>query len=391
MIVTTGPKTSSCAIVDGVLEPGDDGRRIEGVLARLAPEHDLAALAARALDERVHPLLVRLRDERAHLGLGVERVAHLHAARLLGERVDEVVVDRLLDEDAGARLAALAGGVVDRPDRARDRRVEVGVREDEVRALAAELERQPLDRLGAEPHDLAARLRRAGERDLVDAGVLDEIGARRRTVAGDDVDRAGGKADLGRELGEAQRRHGRLRIRLQDDRAAGRERGRELPRRHQQRVVPRHDLAGDADRLLQRVGEERAADRVGAAGDRADRGSEEAEVLDRAEELGLRRGDRLADVARLELRQLLAVRGDRVGERVQQARALVRRRLAPVAVERAARGLDCAVDLRLARELRVPRGSPDAGSTRSRELEPSTVSPLMKSPYSWVATATAGR
>ena len=209
------------------------------MLAGLAAEHDLAALAAGALDERVHALLVRLRDQRAHLRLGVERVAHLHAAGLLAERVDEVVVDRLLDEDPRARLAALAGRVVDRPDRARDRRAEVGVREDEVGALAAELERQPLDRLGAEPHDLAAGLRRARERDLVDAGVPDEVGAGRRPVAGDDVDRAGRKADLGRELGEPQRGHRRLRVGLQDDGAAGGKRGRELPRRHQQRVVPR--------------------------------------------------------------------------------------------------------------------------------------------------------
>ena len=83
-----------------------------------------------------------------------------------------------------------------------------------------------------------------------------------------------------------------------------------------------------------------------------DRGGEEAEVLDRAEELGLDRGDRLADVAGLELGQLLAVRGDRVGERVQEARALVRGRLAPVAVERGAGRLDGAVDLGLAGELR---------------------------------------
>ena len=78
---------------------------------------------------------------------------------------------------------------------------------------------------------------------------------------------------------------------LQDDRAAGRERGRELPRRHHQRVVPGHDLPGDADRLLQRVEEERAADRIRAAGDRRDRRCVEAEVLDRLRQLGLHRGD----------------------------------------------------------------------------------------------------
>ena len=208
------------------------------MLARLPAEHDLAALLARALDEGVHALLVRLRDQRAHLRLRVERVAHLQLPGLLGERGDEVVVDRLLDEDSRARLAALARGVVDRPDRARDRRVEVGVGEDEVGALAAQLQRQALDRLRAEPHDLAARLRRAGERDLVDPRMLDEVGAGGRAVGGDDVDRAGREADLGGELGQPQRCQRRLRVRLQHDRAAGRERGRELPRRHQQRVVP---------------------------------------------------------------------------------------------------------------------------------------------------------
>ena len=79
-------------------------------------------------------------------------------------------------------------------------------------------------------------------------------------------------------------------------------------------------------------------------------------MLDGAEELGLRRGDRLADVARLELGQLVAVRLERVGERVQKAGALVCRGLPPVAVERGAGGLDRAVDLGLARELRGSEG-----------------------------------
>ena len=142
-------------------------------------------------------------------------------------------------------------------------------------------------------------------------------------------------------------RQRRLRVGLEDDRAAGGQRGRELPGRHHQRVVPGDDLAGDADGLLQRVEEERAADRVRAAGDRGDRRRVEAEVLDRLVELGLHRRDRLADVAHLELGQLLAVGDERVGERVQQARALGRRRPAPVALERGARGLDGSVDVGL--------------------------------------------
>ena len=323
-------------------------------------------------------------DQRPDLRLGVERVADAEALRELGEARDEVVVRARLDEDPRPCLAALAGRVVDRPDRARDRVVEVGVREDDVRALAAQLERDALDRLRAEPHDLAARLRRAREGDLVDARMADEVGARGGPVGRDDVDDARREPDFGRELGDPQRAQGCLRVGLQHDGAPGRQGGRQLPGRHRQRVVPRDDLAGDADRLLQRVEEERAADRVRASGDRGDRGDVEAEVLDGLVDLGLDGRDRLADVARLELGELLPVRDDRVGERVQEPRALGRRRLAPRAVERGARGLDGAVDVLLWAIAARPSVSPVAGSTRSRSSPDagSTVSPPMKRPYS---------
>ena len=159
----------------------------------------------------------------------------------------------------------------------------------------------------------------------------------------------GREADLGRELGHPQRGERRRGVGLEHDGAAGGQGGRQLPRGHHQRVVPRDDLAADADGLLQRVEQERPADGVGTSGDRGDRACVEAEVLDRLVELGLDRRDRLADVARLELGQLLAVGDERVGEGVQEARALVRRGLAPVAVEGAAGGVYRAVDVLLVR------------------------------------------
>jgi ParB family chromosome partitioning protein len=262
---------------------------------------------------------VLLGDQGADLGLGLERIPDLERLRALGEAADELVVERLLDQDARSRLAALAGGVVDRPHRARDRVVEVRVREDEVRALAAELEREALDRVGAKSHDLRARRRRAGERDLVHAGVLDEVGADRLPLARNDVDRAGWEADLGGQLGHAQGGQRRRRVRLENDRATGGQRRSELPGRHHQRVVPRHDLTRDPHGLLQRVEEERAPDRVRATGDGADRGGVEAEVLDSLSQLCLYRRERLADVAHLELSKLLAVRLDGIGESVQEA------------------------------------------------------------------------
>jgi len=83
--------------------------------------------------------------------------------------------------------------------------------------------------------------------------------------------------------------------------------------------------------------------------DRPDRRGVEAEVLDPLGELRGDRGDCLADVARLELGELLAVRLDRVRERVQQTRAFGRRRLPPVAHEDGLSRLDRAVDVVLGR------------------------------------------
>ena len=74
-------------------------------------------------------------------------------------------------------------------------------------------------------------------------------------------------ADAGRQPGLLEQPHqqdggrrGQL-ARLEHEGVAGRRRGRDLPRRLQQRVVPRRDQAADADRLVHDP-----ADRVGVAG-----------------------------------------------------------------------------------------------------------------------------
>ena len=97
-----------------------------------------------------------------------------------------------------------------------------------------------------------------------------------------------------------------------------------------------------------------------AARDRRGGGGEEAEVLGRDGHLGLDARDRLADVARFEFRQLLAVRVDCVGQRVHEPRALGRGRLAPRALERRAGRRDRAVDVRFARD----RGAGERSSGR---------------------------
>ncbi len=109
-----------------------------------------------------------------------------------------------------------------------------------------------LARAGDAALDQLADLRRARERDLVDALVLDERLPDRRP-AGDHVDDARRQVALGDDLGERERGQRRRLGGLEHDRVAGRERRRELPGGHQQREVPGDDLAGDAERPRRRA------------------------------------------------------------------------------------------------------------------------------------------
>ncbi|KAG0736682.1 hypothetical protein G6F24_018247 [Rhizopus arrhizus] len=62
---------------------------------------------------------------------------------------------------------------------------------------------------GGVRHHLA-RLRRTGERDVVDARMRGQRSAGFMAVAGDDVQRAGGQAHFGGDLGQLQQRQARV-------------------------------------------------------------------------------------------------------------------------------------------------------------------------------------
>src|SRR4029450_12708844 len=111
----------------GVVDLRDHRRRVERTVAvrRLTADHHFRALLAAFLNEPMDPIAVIPRDERPHLRLGVERIADLDPPREVREATHKVLVQRLLDENARTGLAALPRRVVDRPDRARDRGVEV--------------------------------------------------------------------------------------------------------------------------------------------------------------------------------------------------------------------------------------------------------------------------
>ena len=101
--------------------------------------------------------------------------------------------------------------------------------------------------------DLDPDRRRPGEGELVDARVRGQRLAGLRRRAGDDVEDARRQPRLLEAARELERRDRRVVGGLRDQRAAGRERRRDLPGQQHQRRVPRHDRPDDADGLVARV------------------------------------------------------------------------------------------------------------------------------------------
>ncbi len=204
--------------------------------------------------------------------------------------------------------------------------------------------------------DRLARRDVAGQRHEPDVRMRDEPLAHGHAVAGDDLQHAG-RNDLLRELHEPQERQRRLLGRLQDLHVARRERRPQLPDRHHQRVVPRADAADDAERLApddRRVARDVLA--RGLALELARRAREEAEIVRGERHLVARRHQRLADVQRLELCELLRVLRHHVRECVQKLGAVLRRLVQPV-WQRPLGGLDRAVDV-LCAATAAPRRRP---------------------------------
>ena len=145
------------------------------------------------------------RDQRPHLAGRVGRRADLDRQRPRHELADEAVVDRALHQQARARRAHLAAAGEDADQGAVDGGLEVGVLEDDVGALAAELEADLFHVPGAGPHDGLADLDAAGEGHHVDVGRRGEIVADLPARTGEHLKDALRQADLGEDPGELQR------------------------------------------------------------------------------------------------------------------------------------------------------------------------------------------
>ena len=252
MTDSTGPKISSRATsMSGVTPSRIVGptNAPSGLASGRRPS--TAMVAPASAPRSIH---ATIRSRAAHETTGPTSVPLLEAVadrELLGAR-DELVDQRPLGvadgDDDRAGHAALAGGAERRADDVRDglRHDRVGHDDHEVLGAAQGLHalavgRRPLV-------DVLGHLRRADERDRVDAGVVEQ--------AVHDVDRAVHEVDdaVGKPAGLVDQveeellgqRH--LLGRLQHERVPAGDRERQEPERHHRREVERHDRRAHARR-----------------------------------------------------------------------------------------------------------------------------------------------
>src|SRR5262249_52524746 len=124
-------------------------------LRRFAAERDLAAFFLGKIDIELYFIELRLVHDRALLSLLIERIPMFQLRCPFDETIDELLINRLLDENTRAAQTNLALVGERRAHAAGDGRVEVGIGENDVRIFATELERNFL------------KQRRAGFGDLL--------------------------------------------------------------------------------------------------------------------------------------------------------------------------------------------------------------------------------
>ena len=296
------------------------------VVASAAGEQ-LGAFLAADVDVAQDLLQLLARGLRADHRRRIERVA-LDDRLGPGDRpLHEAVIDRLVDQRAaraGADLALVEGEHHEALDRLVEVIVVLGhdVLEEDVRGLAAELQRDRDQVLAGVLHDQPAGGRLAGEGDLGDARARRERLAGLQPEAVDDVEHAGGQ-QVADQVGEHQDRGRGLLGGLQHHAVAGGQRRGELPDRHQHREVPGDDLPDHAEGFVEVVGDGVVVDLGEAALLGADRAGEVAEVVDGQRHVGGGGlADRLAVVPGLGPGQQVDVRLHPVGDAVQDQRAL---------------------------------------------------------------------
>src|SRR5690349_20882645 len=319
-------------------------------LGRLAAGHQAGPVLRSRGDVGQHRLLLPPGHDGAEPRVLVERIAGRELLRSLGELLHHLVMHTALYQEARAGSADFTFAVENAALGPAHRGGEISVRKDDVRTLAAELERQPFDRPRGLALDPLADLGGPREGDLVHQRMTHERRARGRPGARDDVQGPGRQAGFDRDLPEHQGGEGSFVRRLEHHGAPGREGRGDFPGGQVQREVPRHDRPDHADRLAHRVGKEGAAHGQRITGELIGPAGVIAERLDRHPDVDLRLEQRLAVVLGLDLGDLPGALLEQFRDAIEQLAAPPGGEITPVLrLEAGARRLHGRVHLRLAR------------------------------------------
>ena len=194
-----------------------------------------------------------LRRERPQLRRLLERIPDSDGPNAGRKPFQEIIPDRLMDEQTRSRDARLSLVVVRGEQGSLDRGREVRVREHDVRAFPAEFQEGFLQRVGPRSDDVLSDLDGSGEADLRDVRMAGEPRAGHRAFSGDDIDRTRRKARVDGEPRHLEGAHRRVFGRFQDDGIPRREGRGDVPGDEHEGKIPGDDLADDAERLPQRI------------------------------------------------------------------------------------------------------------------------------------------
>src|SRR5918993_907559 len=302
-----------------VVHGRQDGWRIPkpGAFGRCAPDRHGRVIG----DVGGHLLTVIGGYQGSHVRGFVEGVPDPHPRDGWFHKGEKLVEDAPLDEDARAGAAVLAGVAEHGDGRRSGGLLQVGVGEDDVGGLAAELQRHALYGAGRAGHDAFTDLCGTRESDLGDVGMLDESLTDLAPRAYEDVNDANRDAGLTRYALELDGGEGRELGGLENERVSRRERRRHLPARDGEREIPGNDEPDDAQRFAERHVHP-TGDGYGVAEQALGHTGVVVERLGHHPHLAAGITDRLTRVLRLQLRQVLLFGIQGVGEAAEQARAV---------------------------------------------------------------------
>ena len=291
-------------------------------------------------------VVLLLADQRTHLGFAFERRAELDALSFFGHSFEELGVDFLFDENAAARGTDFALIDKDAEEGAIDGGFPIRAIEENVGRLAAEFERDALESVRCALDDHFSDCGAAREGDFVHASMRNERGSRRFAKAVHDVDDAGRQAQFFKPTGDFHHGERRLLRGLKDTGAACSDGRSELPRSHDQRIIPGNNLSSDADGFAQ----SKTQGVCGNGIDVPENFVREAGVIFETScgigDVVLGFDDGLAGIPAFELGKLGSVGANFLRKLVEDAAAVGGSGLSPGAgVESGARGFDGAIDI----------------------------------------------